>query len=253
MAGVVALRPVRAGDAAGAEALWRRLDARDRRRFTDLAHLPPDRAGDVALARPGHAAGVVATGPAGQVAGVARYERTAGDIHPGHDLLPGAGACPTRPDLAVVAVPAPAVARVVDQAGTLGVRAVCVISAGFAEIGGQGRGLQDKLRRRARVAGVRLIEPNCMGLLNGGPDPWFNATFSPVFPPPGHLAFVPQSGGLGLAALAPWEEQLQQPSRCPAGAAAPPRMPSPKPARTLPASPPPPTWPPGPGAPPLDA
>ena len=81
-------------------------------------------------------------------------------------------------------------------------RAVCVISAGFAEIGGQGRVLQDELRRRARAAGVRLIGPNCMGLLSGGPDPRFNATFSPVFPPPGRLAFVTQSGGLGLAALA---------------------------------------------------
>ena len=101
-----------------------------------------------------------------------------------------------------MAVPAPAVAGVVDQAGALGVRAVCVISAGFAEIGGQGRVLQDELRRRARAAGVRLIGPNCMGLLSGGPEPRFNATFSPVFPPPGRLAFVTQSGGLGLAALA---------------------------------------------------
>jgi acyl-CoA synthetase (NDP forming) len=79
---------------------------------------------------------------------------------------------------------------------------VCVISAGFAEVGGEGRGLQDELRRRARGAGVRLIGPNCMGLLNGGPDPRFNASVSTAFPPPGRLAFVSQSGGLGLAALA---------------------------------------------------
>ena len=83
----------------------------------------------------------------------------------------------------------------------LGVRAVCVISAGFAEVGAEGRALQDELRRHARAAGVRLVGPNCMGLLNGGPDPRFNATFSPAFPPPGRLAFVTQSGGLGLAAL----------------------------------------------------
>jgi acyl-CoA synthetase (NDP forming) len=100
-----------------------------------------------------------------------------------------------------VAVPAPRVAGVVGQAGRLGVRAVCVISAGFAEVGGAGRVLQDELRRDARAAGVRLIGPNCMGLLNGGPDPRFNATFSLAFPPPGRLAFVTQSGGLGLAAL----------------------------------------------------
>ena len=76
---VVVLRPVRADDAAGVETLWRRLDAPARRRFTDLADLPAGRACDVALPRPGHAAGIVATAPAGQVAGVARYERTAGD------------------------------------------------------------------------------------------------------------------------------------------------------------------------------
>jgi acyl-CoA synthetase (NDP forming) len=120
----------------------------------------------------------------------------------GVTAYPDLASCPTRPDLALVAVPAPAVAGVVDQAGALGVRAVCVISAGFAEVGGPGRALQDELHHRARAAGVRLIGPNCMGLLNGGPEPRFNATFSAAFPPPGHLSFVTQSGGLGLAALA---------------------------------------------------
>jgi acyl-CoA synthetase (NDP forming) len=128
-------------------------------------------------------------------------------VNPRHQVIQGVTAytdlasCPEPPDLVVVAVPAPLVAGVIDQAGRLGVRAVCVISAGFAEVGGEGRALQDELRRCARVAGVRLIGPNCMGLLNGGPDPRFNATFSLDFPPPGRLAFVTQSGGLGLAAL----------------------------------------------------
>ena len=78
---VVALRPLRGDDAAEVEALWRRLDAPSRRLFTDLAHLPPDRPGDVAVPRPGHTAGIVAV-PAdlpGRVVGVARYERTAAD------------------------------------------------------------------------------------------------------------------------------------------------------------------------------
>ena len=127
-------------------------------------------------------------------------------VNPRHQVIQGVAAypdlpsCPQPPDLALVAVPAPLVAGVVGQA-RLGVRAVCVISAGFAEAGGAGRARQDDLRRRARAAGVRLIGPNCMGLLNGGPDPRFNATFSLAFPPPGRLAFVTQSGGLGLAAL----------------------------------------------------
>jgi GNAT superfamily N-acetyltransferase len=75
----VTVRPLQAADRAGVEAMWRRLDAPARRRFTDLAHLPSERAGDVALPRPGHAEGIIATTPAGRVAGVARYERTVGD------------------------------------------------------------------------------------------------------------------------------------------------------------------------------
>ena len=78
---VVVLRPLRGDDAAGVEALWRRLDAPYRRLFTHLAHLPPDRPGEVAVPRPGHAAGIVAVAadPPGRVVGVARYERRAGD------------------------------------------------------------------------------------------------------------------------------------------------------------------------------
>jgi len=129
-------------------------------------------------------------------------------VNPHHHLVHDVQAfdelasCPEAPDLVLVAVPAPVVAEIVDQASKLGCRAVCVISAGFAEAGEDGRRLQDELRRRARTGAVRLIGPNCMGLLNGGPDPRFNATFSTTFPPPGHMAFVSQSGGLGLAALA---------------------------------------------------
>ena len=76
-----------------------------------------------------------------------------------------------------------------------------MISAGFAEVGGPGRTLQDELLRRARAAGVGH-RARLHGPLNGGPEPRFNATFSAAFPPPGHLSFVTQFRGLGLAALA---------------------------------------------------
>ncbi len=129
-------------------------------------------------------------------------------VNPHHDVVQGVSAvadlsaCVPAPDMVVVAVPAPLVAGIIDQAGAQGVRAACVISADFAEVGPEGRARQDDLRQRARAGGVRLIGPNCMGVLNGGPETRFNATFSPVFPPPGRVAFVSQSGGLGLAALA---------------------------------------------------
>lgn len=344
---VVTVRPLCAADAAGVEALWSRLDAAERHRFTHLAGVPARRAGDVAIPRPGEADGVAAVGPGGtpdRVVGVAWYGRTAGDaagylvfvdpawrraglgtlllrrladaarhagirrltgdvpksdmamlallaelgldyeehvtaatvhasfavqetdayldaaladqraaaraalapflrpasvavvgasdkpgsigalllanlvasgftgdiypVNPRHAVIQGITAypdlpsCPAPPDLVVAAVPAPLVAGIVDQAGACGVQAVCVISAGFAETGQAGQVLQEDLRRHARAARVRLVGPNCMGVASGGPGPRFNATFSPAFPPPGRLAFVTQSGALGLASLA---------------------------------------------------
>jgi acetyl coenzyme A synthetase (ADP forming)-like protein len=344
---VVRIRPIRADDSAGVEALWRRLDSGERRRFIALADLPPDAPGAVAIPRPGRAAGLVALGQVGsasRVAGVARYERadgaeagflvfvdpsfrraglgtlltrglaemarragvrtlasdvpeadvavrsllgelglgyqeqvTAATVHasltvqetdayldavladrrsaasaalapflrprsvavvgasdngasiggllfanllasgftgtvypvnPRHQVIQGVAAypdlasCPAAADLVLVAVPALTVPSIIEQAGALGIKAACVISAGFAEMGADGRALQGDLLRRARAGRVRLIGPNCMGLLNGEPGARFNGTFSPVFPPPGRMAFVSQSGALGLAALA---------------------------------------------------
>ncbi|MDA8357668.1 MAG: GNAT family N-acetyltransferase [Actinomycetota bacterium] len=350
---VVTLRPLEADDSSRVAELWRRLDANDRRRFLDLAHLPVDTPEAVASPRPGRIAGVTAIvrdGTRTRVVGIARYERSSGEstgiddaaqfmvfvdpswrrtglgtvlvrqlaesarhagigcllsdvpagdtalsrllgdlgldyqeqaagtwvharvmvhetdayleavladqraaarralepflrpqsialvgasddptsignllmvnvrasgyagalypVNPNHtsvgalEAYPDLRSCPTSPDLAVVAVPAPAVAGVLDDAAASGIRAVCVISAGYAESGPAGKALQDELVQRARTGGIRLIGPNCMGLANGGPEPRFNATFSPTFPPAGRLAFISQSGGLGLAALA---------------------------------------------------
>jgi acyl-CoA synthetase (NDP forming)/ribosomal protein S18 acetylase RimI-like enzyme len=128
-------------------------------------------------------------------------------VNPKHDVVRGLAAfpdlssCPAPPDLVVVAVPAPSVVGVVEEAGKVGSHAACVISAGFAEVGPEGQALQAELVARARAAGVRLVGPNCMGLASGGAASRFNATFSPTLPPPGRLALLTQSGGLGLAAL----------------------------------------------------
>ncbi len=132
-----------------------------------------------------------------------------GTIHPinpnatevqGLPALPSLTACSEVPDLVVVCVPAPLVPGVVDEAGRLGVRAVCVVSAGFAEVEG-GSERQAELHAVAGGHGLRLVGPNCMGLMNGAPDVRMNVTFSTVFPRPGRVAMSSQSGALGLAVL----------------------------------------------------
>jgi acetate---CoA ligase (ADP-forming) len=109
--------------------------------------------------------------------------------------------CPQVPDLVMVCVPAPLVNDVVDEAGDLGVKAVCIISAGFSEAGDVGRERQADLLERARGHGLRIVGPNCMGLLNGTEQVRMNGTFSSVFPDAGRVSMSSQSGALGLAVL----------------------------------------------------
>ena len=104
-------------------------------------------------------------------------------------------------DLAVIVVPAAQVLDSVEDCLAKGVRALCVISAGFSESGPAGGELEAALVERIRTAGCRLIGPNCMGLLNTDPAIQLNATFSPVYPPAGSVAMSTQSGALGLAIL----------------------------------------------------
>ncbi len=104
-------------------------------------------------------------------------------------------------DLAVIVVRAAKVAAIVDDCLGKGVKALVVISAGFSEVGADGQGLQNELVEKIRAAGVRMIGPNCMGIMNTDPAFQVNATFSPVAPPQGRIAFSTQSGALGLAIL----------------------------------------------------
>lgn len=104
-------------------------------------------------------------------------------------------------DLAVIVVPAAEVLDAVDDCLTKGVRALCVISAGFSEAGPEGRERELALLEKVRTAGCRIIGPNCMGLVNTDASIRLNATFSPVYPPAGSVAMSTQSGALGLAIL----------------------------------------------------
>lgn len=104
-------------------------------------------------------------------------------------------------DLAVVAVPASAVPAVVEECAAKQVKDLVLITAGFAEVGDDGRQAQQEIVTRARWAGMRLVGPNCMGIINTSPTVSLNATFAPVPPEPGRVGFASQSGGLGIAVL----------------------------------------------------
>ena len=105
-------------------------------------------------------------------------------------------------EMAVVAVPAAAVLDVARQCASKGVRALVVISAGFAEVRGEGVDLQRQLFEICRHAGMRLVGPNCMGVINTAEAVKLDATFAPDKPVPGRIGFLSQSGGLGIAVMA---------------------------------------------------
>jgi acyl-CoA synthetase (NDP forming)/RimJ/RimL family protein N-acetyltransferase len=134
-----------------------------------------------------------------------------GELYPIHrvaDSIQGLRAYPTihdvpEPvDLAIVVVPAAQAIDVVKDCGKAGVKALLVLSAGFAEAGEEGIRLQEKLRRRVRRAGMRIVGPNSFGLINNDPTVRLNATLASVIPESGRLGLFAQSGALGVAVLA---------------------------------------------------
>ena len=106
---------------------------------------------------------------------------------------------PDPVELAVITLPGAAVSGAAEQALRKGVRALVVISAGFAEIGSEGLERQEHLLRLVRSYGARLIGPNCLGIAVSGPS--LNATFAARSAPAGNIGFSSQSGALGLALL----------------------------------------------------
>jgi acyl-CoA synthetase (NDP forming)/RimJ/RimL family protein N-acetyltransferase len=114
---------------------------------------------------------------------------------------------PADVDLAIVAVPAESVADVVLDCARKGVRGLVVVSAGFAESGEEGRARQRALVRLARANGMRVLGPNCLGIVNTDPDVSLNASLAAVVPPRGRIGFFSQSGALGSALLAQMAER----------------------------------------------
>lgn len=114
---------------------------------------------------------------------------------------PSVASIPDPVDLAVIVVPAAQVLGVVEECAHKGVRGLVVITAGFREIGPEGARLEDAVIEVTTRHGMRMIGPNCMGVIDATPGVRMNATFSPGVPPSGTVAFMTQSGALGVAIL----------------------------------------------------
>ncbi len=105
-------------------------------------------------------------------------------------------------DLAIVVVPSAAVAEVVEACARKGVRGLVMITAGFREVGAEGAAAEAKISEIVRRSGMRMIGPNCMGVLNTDPSIRLNASFAATQPRRGNAAFASQSGALGEVVLA---------------------------------------------------
>jgi acetyl coenzyme A synthetase (ADP forming)-like protein len=128
-------------------------------------------------------------------------------VNPKHSMILGRPAYPTLAsipgpvDIAVIAVPSRIVPQIVREAGEKGVPFVIIISSGFRESGADGRGLEDEVVGIAERYGIRIMGPNCLGLML----PWqgINTTFDPVSPKPGKIAFISQSGAI-ISTIVDW-------------------------------------------------
>jgi acetyl coenzyme A synthetase (ADP forming)-like protein len=109
--------------------------------------------------------------------------------------------CPGGVELAIIVVPAAAVPSVARECAEKGVKALVVISSGFSEIGADGAKLQAELVGICREGGMRLIGPNCMGIVNTETEVSLNGQFAPLKPAGGRVSFLSQSGALGIAVI----------------------------------------------------
>jgi len=114
---------------------------------------------------------------------------------------PTVTAIPDPVEMAVLVVPRDLVLGAAEECGRKGVKGLVVITAGFAEVGGEGVERERRLVEVVRRHGMRMVGPNCMGVLNSAPDFSMNATFAPTMPPYGPVGLVSQSGAMGLSIL----------------------------------------------------
>jgi acyl-CoA synthetase (NDP forming)/GNAT superfamily N-acetyltransferase len=121
-------------------------------------------------------------------------------IHGVH-AYPSVSELPERADLVVVAVPAEAVLKVVENSLRSGTKGILVLTSGFAETGAEGAAEQKRLVEMVRSHGARLIGPNCLGIMNTSAEVRLNASLAPAMPPRGRIGFYSHSAALGLVIL----------------------------------------------------
>ena len=117
----------------------------------------------------------------------------------GHKAYPDLASAPSKINLVVVAVPAPAVMDVLEQCGKNAVDSIVIISAGFKETGPEGARLEKRLATQARELGIRVVGPNCLGIIDTASA--LNASFAAGMPLAGHIGFFSQSGAMCVAIL----------------------------------------------------
>ena len=121
-------------------------------------------------------------------------------VNPSHDIVQGKKSyasvleIPEPVDMAVIAVPARIVPGILEELGARGTRLAVIISSGFRETGAHGEELEQKILEHARTYGIRVIGPNCLGVVL--PHLMINTTFDPTAPRKGHIAFISQSGAI---------------------------------------------------------
>lgn len=108
---------------------------------------------------------------------------------------------PEAVDLAIVILPPKIALTAIGDVIAKGVRGVVIVSAGFREVGGEGREIEDQIVAQCRAAGVRLVGPNCLGVINPIDGVRLNASFSKRMPQPGNISFISQSGALCTSVL----------------------------------------------------
>lgn len=137
----------------------------------------------------------------------AGYKGVLYPVHPKSKSIQGVKAypkltdIPDEVDMVMIVVPADKVESIIEEAATMKVKGCILITAGFKEVGGDGAEMEKHIRTLVKSHGIRLVGPNCLGVINTDRQVSMNASFARIMPRPGNIAFISQSGALCTSVL----------------------------------------------------